>query len=216
MACNLEASRVTTQPDATLVKLVREIQSCRYCHDLPKDPLPHKPNPVLQVSSDARIMVCGQAPGIRVHRSGRPFTDPSGDRLRSWMGIGNDEFYDPSKLAIVPMGFCFPGFDRHGGDQPPRKECKSRWHGLLMPNLAQVKLILMIGRYAQDYHCPEKRRLSLTERVRTWREEFYGNHDVKRIPLPHPSWRNNNWLKKNPWFESDVLPVLRAEIQRLL
>lgn len=181
-------------------------------------PLPHAPRPVLQVSSTARLCICGQAPGTRVHKSGRPFTDPSGDRLRDWMGIGEDVFYDPSQLAIVPMGFCFPGLDDKGGDLPPRRECRRNWHDRLFAEMPQIELVLVIGQYAQAYHLGSRRQKSLTATVADWRSYFGDDQGQDRpgvLPLPHPSWRNNAWLKKNPWFEADLVPVLRREVKRL-
>jgi uracil-DNA glycosylase len=201
-----------------LDRLVAEVRACRICADTPeKAPLPHMPRPVLQVSSEARLCICGQAPGTRVHQSGRPFTDPSGDRLRAWMGIGEDVFYDPGKLAIVPMGFCFPGLDTKGGDLPPRTECRNTWHDRLFAAMPQVELILVIGQYAQAYHLGEERQKSLTETVANWKRHFEGAAEgrPKVLPLPHPSWRNNAWLKKNPWFEIELLPVLQREVARL-
>lgn len=205
-----------TPPDDPLVKLVGEIRACRHCRDLTDNPLPHEPGPVLQVSSEAKIMVCGQAPGIRVHKSGRPFTDPSGDRLRSWMGVDETVFYDPQKLAIVPMGFCFPGYDKKGGDLPPRRECRALWHKRLVPLLPKVRLILMIGKYAQDFYLPQSRHLPLSERVSNWRMSAENPSGPAKIPLPHPSWRNNAWLKRNLWFENEVLPVVRDMVSRLV
>lgn len=203
-----------------LETLVADVRSCRACVDNPdRSPLPHAPRPVLQVSSTARVCVCGQAPGTRVHQSGQPFTDPSGDRLRDWMGIGADVFYDPARLAIVPMGFCFPGLDAKGGDLPPRPECRKIWHDRLFAAMPQLELILVIGQYAQAYHLGADRKKTLTETVTGWRSYFDaepvpGNPSV--LPLPHPSWRNNAWLRKNPWFEADLLPVLRQEVARLV
>lgn len=200
--------------------LLAEIRACRICRDEPsaRTPLPHEPNPVCVPSATARICVCGQAPGTRVHKSGRPFTDPSGDRLRDWMGIGEDVFYDPARLAIVPMGFCFPGLDAKGGDLPPRRECRVAWHDRLFAAMPQLELVVAVGRYAQDYHMGAEARGTLTETVRNWRAV----HDTPRagrpriLPVPHPSWRNNAWLKKNPWFEAELLPVLRDEVARLV
>ncbi|WP_420410772.1 uracil-DNA glycosylase family protein [Roseibium sp.] len=182
-------------------------------------PLPHQPRPVLQTSSKARICICGQAPGTRVHKSGKPFTDPSGDRLRAWMGIGEDVFYHPDKLAIVPMGFCFPGLDTKGGDLPPRRECRKAWHDRVFAAMPQIELILVIGQYAQAYHLGNARKGSLTDTVAAWKSYFENSGTAAKprvIPLPHPSWRNNAWLRKNPWFETDLLPVLQKEIARLL
>lgn len=200
--------------------LAKEIQRCRICVDRPlKSPLPHEPRPVLQVSASARLCICGQAPGTRVHASGRPFTDPSGDRLRDWMGIGPENFYDEKRLAIVPMGFCFPGLDAKGGDLPPRRECRTAWHDQLFAALPRIELILVIGQYAQDYHLGSSRKRTLTETVSAWREYFGRPRTEGRpavLPLPHPSWRNNAWLKKNPWFGEELLPVLKSETARLV
>jgi len=203
-----------------LPALHAEIRACRICRETPiyGAPLPHEPNPVCVPSATARICICGQAPGTRVHASGRPFTDPSGVRLRDWMGIGEDVFYDPGRVSIVPMGFCFPGHDKHGGDLPPRRECRAAWHDRVFAAMPQLELVVAVGRYAQDYHMGDEARPTLTETVRNWRAV----HDNPRegrpriLPLPHPSWRNNAWLKKNPWFETELLPVLRGEVARLI
>lgn len=196
--------------------LAQEIAGCRVCRERPEGtPLPHDPRPVVRLSRSARLCIAGQAPGNRVHRSGIPFTDPSGDRLRDWMGIGEDVFYDISRLAIVPMGFCFPGLDAKGGDLPPRGECRKLWHDRIFAAMPQIELILTIGQYAQAYHLGPQRRKSLTETVAGWRE-LWGRPILPRVlPLPHPSWRNNGWIRKNPWFERDLLPVLREEVARL-
>ncbi|WP_103224298.1 uracil-DNA glycosylase family protein [Roseibium marinum] len=203
-----------------LENLVRQVRACRACIENPrKTPLPHAPRPVLQVSSTARICICGQAPGTRVHRSGQPFTDPSGDRLRDWLGIGEDVFYDPARIAIVPMGFCFPGLDAKGGDLPPRSECRNIWHDRLFAAMPRIELVLTIGQYAQAYHLGAGRRKTLTETVTHWRDYFEAEREAGQpavLPLPHPSWRNNSWLKKHPWFETELLPVLRAEVARLI
>ncbi|WP_299472311.1 uracil-DNA glycosylase family protein [uncultured Roseibium sp.] len=196
------------------------IRACRKCLEDPSGkPLQHEPRPVLQVSSTARLCICGQAPGTRVHQSGRPFTDPSGDRLRNWMDIDEEVFYDPARLAIIPMGFCFPGLDSKGGDLPPRKECRSLWHDDLFAQMGQLELVIVIGQYAQAYHLGPARKKSLTETVAAWTIYFEAAPKPgkpKVIPLPHPSWRNNAWLKKNPWFDSELLPVLRKEVARLI
>lgn len=204
----------------SLSQLHAEIRACRICRDKPQfgAELPHEPNPVCVPSATARICVSGQAPGTRVHVSGRPFTDPSGVRLRDWMGIGEGVFYDPGRVSIVPMGFCFPGHDKHGGDLPPRRECRATWHDRVFSAMPQLELIVAVGRYAQDYHMGDEARPTLTETVRNW----HAVHDNPRegrpriLPLPHPSWRNNTWLKKNPWFETELLPVLRREVARLI
>ena len=156
-------------------------------------------------------MVAGQAPGARVHKSGIPFDDPSGDRLRDWMGVDRSTFYDQSRLAIVPMAFCFPGYDARGSDLPPPKICASTWRDEVIAAMPQVELTLLVGQYAQGWHIKDRRKASLTETVRNWQE--YG---PSILPLPHPSWRNTGWLKRNPWFEQDVLPWLRAEVARLV
>ena len=203
-----------------LSDLHAEIRTCRICRDAPffGPPMQHEPNPVCVPSATARICVCGQAPGTRVHKSGRPFTDPSGVRLRDWMGIGEDVFYDPARVSIVPMGFCFPGHDKHGGDLPPRRECRATWHDRVFAAMPQLELVIAVGRYAQAYHMAEEARPTLTETVLNWRAV----HDAPRpgrpriLPLPHPSWRNNAWLKRNPWFEDDLLPVLRGEVASLI
>lgn len=195
-----------------LDRLTAEIRACRLCIESPQGrALPHEPRPVFRVSQTARICIAGQAPGTRVHASGTPFTDPSGDRLRAWMGVTPDEFYDVARIAIVPMGFCFPGLDAKGGDLPPRRECAPRWRAPLFETMPQIELVLAIGQYAQAWHLGPSRRKSLTETVAAW-EAFY----PRCIPLPHPSWRNNAWLGKNPWFEEELLPVLKRDVRRLL
>lgn len=200
---------------SALERLVGEIRSCRVCADHPKGrPLPHEPRPVLRVSRTARLAIAGQAPGTRVHASGKPFTDPSGARLRDWMGVTADEFYDVSRVAIIPMGFCFPGLDAAGGDLPPRPECAPLWRARLMSLMPRLELILLVGLYAQRWHIGTKG--SLTETVGDW--PALAAHEAKPrcFPLPHPSWRNNAWLKKNPWFEADLLPELRSDVRGLL
>ena len=200
-----------------LTKLVAEIKQCRLCADNPMGlPLPHEPRPVLIVESAARLCICGQAPGTRVHASGLPFTDPSGDRLRDWMGVTPEEFYDSTKVAIIPMGFCFPGLDAKGGDLPPRRECADRWRSELFGHLGSVELILLAGQYAQKWHLGKCCKASLTETVRNWRQYTKEKHGPAFLPLPHPSWRNNAWLKKNPWFETEVLPYLRIQVRHLI
>ncbi|MBI1211098.1 MAG: uracil-DNA glycosylase family protein [Alphaproteobacteria bacterium] len=187
--------------------LLTEIRACRVC----AAELPHEPRPVLQARPSARLVIVGQAPGTRVHASGTPFTDPSGDRLRSWLGIDSETFYDERRIAIIPMGFCFPGLDDKGGDLPPRRECAPLWREKLFSALKHVELTLLVGQYAQAWHLKERRKSSLTETVQAWRE--YG---PDFIPLPHPSWRNNAWVKKNPWFETELLPVLRKRVAAAL
>jgi uracil-DNA glycosylase len=197
-----------------LEDLVEDIRACRICRDQPQGKrLPHEPRPVLQISSHARLLIVGQAPGIRVHHSGRPFTDPSGDRLRRWLGIGPEIFYDAEKVAILPMGFCFPGQTEKGADLPPRSECAGAWRRPLMGLLPHIELIVALGLYAQKWHMGDRVGDNLTETVKTWRQGFDLIPQI--IPMPHPSWRNNAWLKANPWFERDVVPVLRDRVREL-
>lgn len=197
-----------------LEKLKKEISGCTICVEASvKNPLPHAPRPVLIVSSSARIAICGQAPGTRVHQSGVPFTDPSGDRLRQWLGVSEDVFYDSNQFAIIPMGFCFPGLDAKGGDLPPRKECALAWRSKLMALMPQLKLLLVIGIHAQAWHMGPKRQKNLTETVAQWRHYLEEGNDPAILPLPHPSWRNNAWIKRNQWFEDELLPELRARVQ---
>ena len=201
----------------TLEELKRRARACRICVEHPIGrPLPHEPRPVLLPSARARILIASQAPGTKVHLSGMPFTDASGDRLRSWLGVTSEEFYDPENFAIVPMGFCFPGQDAKGADLPPRRECAPAWRAPLIAAMPQIELVLTIGLYAQAWHMGETRRGSLTETVQNWREVFAAPARPVVLPLPHPSWRNTGWLKKNPWFEMDLLPFLKTEIRRRL
>lgn len=189
-----------------LKNLLKEIRACRVC----EEHLPLGPNPVLNASTDSKILVVGQAPGTRVHNTGIPWNDPSGEKLREWMDIDRTDFYDPNKIAIVPMGFCYPGKGK-SGDLPPRKECSELYHDRLMNLLPNIGLTLLIGQYAQNEYLKEKRKTTLTETVRTFKD--YLPHI---ICLPHPSPRNNIWQKKNPWFTVEVLPTLREKIKKLL
>lgn len=200
-----------------LERLSARARNCRICVEHPRGrPLPHQPRPVFTVSSQARILIAGQAPGTKVHLSGTPFEDRSGDRLREWLGIDRATFYDPSRLAILPMGFCFPGQDAKGSDLPPRPECAPAWRRRFLDLMPQIELVLVIGQYAQAWHIGPARRATLSETVADWR----GIHDragqPKVLPLPHPSWRNTSWIKRNPWFERELLPFLRQEVARLL
>ncbi len=173
------------------------------------DSLPLGPRPVLQLDPRARVLVVGQAPGRRVHESGIPFSDASGDRLRSWMGVESDVFYDETRVAILPMGFCFPGTGT-SGDLPPRPECAPLWRARLLRELDDVRLTLVIGQYAQRYHLPDVSG-SVTQVVAAWRDHW---PDV--VPLPHPSPRNNKWLKVNPWFDAELVPALRTRVAEVL
>lgn len=206
---------------AALDALLSDIASCRICRDAPlggsANALPHEPHPVCVASSRAPILIAGQAPGIRVHQSGRPFTDPSGDRLRDWLGVDEAQFYDRDNFAIVPMGFCFPGQDAKGGDLPPRRECAPAWRGRVMELMPQLKLILVIGQYAQAWHLGKLRQKSLTETVHNWRSIMAeSGAGCAVLPLPHPSWRNSGWIRKNPWFETELLPELKQIVKREL
>ncbi|MEL6860708.1 MAG: uracil-DNA glycosylase family protein [Pseudomonadota bacterium] len=170
------------------------------------------PRPVLQVSQTAKILVAGQAPGNLAMESGRPFTDPSGVRLREWLQISEEDFYDPAKLAIVPMGFCFPGYDKNGGDIPPMKRCAETWRRPLLDLLPKIELTILIGGYAQKWHLGDDTEKTLTATVQKWQDFL----DRGVIVTPHPSWRNNAWLKRNPWFETELLPELQKRVRRLL
>ncbi|MEM7166876.1 MAG: uracil-DNA glycosylase family protein [Planctomycetota bacterium] len=188
-----------------LESLVTEIRACRICEDSLTDGV----RPVVQLHRQSKILIAGQAPGRRVHASGVPFDDPSGDRLRDWLGVSRDTFYDPRQIAILPMGFCFPGSGK-SGDLPPRPECAPAWRQSVLDRLPAVKLQLIIGKYAMDWHLPEH-KATLTEVVRDWR-----SYRPLQLPMPHPSPRNNIWLRKNPWFEEEVLPYLRRRVRALL
>jgi uracil-DNA glycosylase len=195
------------------------IAACRLCRDAPArgrdHSLPHEPRPVAVISGSARILIAGQAPGLRVHESGLPFDDASGNRLRDWLGVSREAFYDPEKFAIVPMGFCFPGYDADGSDLPPRRECAPLWRQSVVAAMPQVELVLAIGQYAQAWHLGQARAANMTETVRDWRRHIHRNEKPAVLPLPHPSWRNSGWLKRNSWFEQDVLPELRKQVKTL-
>ncbi|MBG9995617.1 uracil-DNA glycosylase family protein [Pseudoalteromonas sp. NZS127_1] len=187
-------------------QLIDQVSKCVIC-----DPhLPLGARPVIQFNPNARILIAGQAPGIKVHETGVPFNDASGNRLREWLGLTRDEFYDANNIAILPMGFCYPGRGK-SGDLPPRKECAPAWREQLLAALPNIELTIVLGKYAQAYHLPETKKMPLTELVKSWRE-YWPNYLV----LPHPSPRNNIWLKKNPWFEQDVLPELGKRIATIL
>ena len=190
----------------SLEKLLREIRDCRHC----EKHLPLGPNPIVRAHSDARVLLVGQAPGTRVHESSQPWNDPSGDRLRDWLGVDHDQFYDERNFAIVPMGFCYPGKGK-SGDLPPRKECAELWREPIHAELPNIELTLLIGQYAQAYYLGKRKKKTLTETVRCW-EEFFPEF----IPTPHPSPRNFHWLQKNAWFESELVPHMRQKVHELL
>jgi uracil-DNA glycosylase len=198
-----------SRPDE-IVCLSAEIAACRICRDAATKPLPHEPRPVAVLSATARILIAGQAPGLRVQETGIPFNDASGDRLRQWLAVDREQFYDPAKFAILPMGFCFPGYDAHGSDLPPRKECAPVWRTRAISLMPQVRLDLAVGGYAQTWHLGSNAAKSMTDTVRNWRAHL----EKGVLPLPHPSWRNTGWLKRNPWFEAELLPELRAQVLR--
>ena len=191
----------------SLSKTLAEVRRCRLC----AEHLPLGPRPVLRATTTSRLLIVGQAPGTKVHETGIPWNDASGARLRDWLQLARETFYDESRVAIVPMGFCYPGRDAKGGDKPPRPECAPTWHPRLMEALPNIALTLLVGSYAQARYLPETRKMTMTARVAAWRDFGPGT-----IPLPHPSWRNTAWLKRNPWFESDLLPELRARVEALL
>ncbi len=198
-----------------LSALTNDIRACRHCADrFAATASGHEPRPVLRASVTATICIAGQAPGIRVHHSGMPFTDPSGDRLRLWMGVDEATFYDMSRIAILPMGFCFPGHTAKRADLPPPKDCARLWRKPLLDALPNIRLILAIGKAAQDWHIGGRDRLH--DRVRAWTDGEEVAGPVETIPLPHPSWRNNAWLKANSWFENDTLPKMRARLAQHL
>lgn len=200
-----------------LAALEAEVAACRICRDTPRGkPLPHEPRPVTRPSSEARILVAGQAPGTRVHASGLPFTDASGDRLRDWMGLDAATFYDRRAVAVLAMGFCFPGQDAKGGDLPPRRECAPAWRERLMTAMPQVDLVLAIGRTAQVWHLGADCRATLSETVADWRRILARDVFPAVLPLPHPSWRNTGWLAARPWFASEVVPELRRRVAERL
>jgi uracil-DNA glycosylase len=195
----------------TIERLKTDIGNCRLCADRFRATVTgHAPRPVVWFGGSARILIAGQAPGLRVHEAGKPFFDRSGDRLREWMGIGEDAFYDRDRVAIVPMAFCFPGYDAKGSDLPPPRICAKTWREAVMRNLSGIRLTLLIGGYAQAWHLQGARK-TVTETVAAW-SDFLPD----ALPLPHPSWRNTTWIKKNPWFETDLLPVLRTRVEEAL
>jgi uracil-DNA glycosylase len=196
---------LAVRDDAGLGDVLASIRACRAC----SGELPHEPRPVVRVAPETRILISGQAPGRRVHESGLPFDDPSGDRLRSWLGVDRETFYGDPRIGVAGMAFCFPGTDPRGGDYPPPPRCAELWRSQLLDQLPNVELHLLVGSYAIDW--TRGRRSAMTPAVAAWREQL-----PKVIPLPHPSWRNTAWLKKNPWFEEEVAPYLRLRVAEIL
>ncbi|MEK9644930.1 MAG: uracil-DNA glycosylase family protein [Alphaproteobacteria bacterium] len=189
-----------------LSDLFSEIRACTHCSDLPRGP-----RPVVHGSESARLCIVGQAPGVRVHGSGIPWNDPSGKRLRGWLHMDDETFYDEGRIAIVPIGFCYPGTMENGGDFPPRQECAPKWHPPLFDALKNVELTVLVGTYAQAFYLGRERKKNMTETVRAFREYL-----PRFLPTPHPSWRTTGWQRKNPWFDNDFLPELRARVHALV
>ncbi len=201
----------TAKPDpAAPAPLTERIRACRICADrFAATHSAHRPRPVVWFRPEARLLIASQAPGMRAHKSGRPFDDPSGVRLRHWLGLSDEEFYDRARVAIVPMGFCFPGYDAKGSDLPPPRVCSETWRAAALDSLPNIRLTVVIGGHAHRWHLGT--RAPVTETVAGWRD-----HAPGLFPLPHPSWRNTAWLKRNPWFERDLLPPLRAAVRKVL
>lgn len=200
----------TSQPPSTETfdGCLAAVRACRIC----EADLPLGPRPVVHMTAEARLLIIGQAPGTKVHESGIPWNDASGDRLRDWLSIDREAFYDPSKIAIMPMGFCYPGRDPKGGDLPPRPECAPQWHDRLRSFLPNIELTLLVGSYAQARYLGKMRARTMTETVRNFRKYLPDGF----LPTPHPSWRTTAWLKKNPWFDAEILPELRARTAKLV
>ncbi|MGE0744741.1 MAG: uracil-DNA glycosylase family protein [Rhodospirillales bacterium] len=201
--------RVRARDAATdsLPPLLAEARACTLC----ASHLPLGPRPVLRAAATARLMIVGQAPGTKVHATGIPWNDPSGDRLRDWLALDRDTFYDETRIAIVPIGLCYPGVLPRGGDKPPRPECAPRWHPRLRAALPAVELTLLVGQYAQAHYLGRRRATTMTETVRAFRDYL-----PDFLPTPHPSWRTTHWLKLNPWFADEVLPELRRRVGALV
>jgi uracil-DNA glycosylase len=191
----------------SLPAVLADIAACRAC----AGELPHTPRPVVMVSPQTRLLIVGQAPGRRVHESGMPFTDPSGVRLRTWMGIDAQTFYSRPEIGVAAMAFCFPGTSPKGGDYPPPKRCAQLWRPRLMDTLPAMELTLLVGGYAQAWALGDRAKANMTETVRAWRD-YLPHH----LPMPHPSWRNTAWLSRNPWFEDEVTPYLRQRVRAIL
>lgn len=191
----------------SLKRILREVRACRIC----EANLPFGPRPVVQLASTARLLIVSQAPGSKVHQSGIPWNDASGDRLRDWLKLDRSVFYDEPRVAILPMGFCYPGAGQSGADNPPRPECAPRWHERLLKHLPDIQLTLLVGQYAQQHYLGAARKGSMTETVKAF--SLYG---PQLFPLPHPSWRSAIWMRKHPWFEEAVIPELRKAVRKLI
>lgn len=195
------------QATESLPALLARVGACTLC----AAHLPLGPRPVVRARPSARLLIIGQAPGTRVHETGVPWNDPSGDRLRDWLGLDGGTFYDTDRIAIVPTGFCYPGRDPRGGDMPPRPECAPAWHAQILAHLKHLELTLLVGMHAQAYYLGSRRMATMTETVRAWRS--YG---PAVMPTPHPSWRTTAWVRKNPWFEAELLPSLRHRVAKIM
>lgn len=192
----------------SLEPLLRDVRACAIC----ADHLPLGPRPIVRMSPTARLLIIGQAPGTKVHESGIPWNDPSGDRLRDWLQVDKEFFYDEGRIAIMPMGFCYPGRDPKGGDNPPRPECAPAWHDKLLAHLPGIALTLLVGSYAQKRYLGARAGKTMTDSVRDFQTHLEGGF----LPLPHPSWRTNAWQRKNPWFDETVLPELRSRVRKII
>lgn len=202
-----EGAPVKPRDAAALGAVAAAARDCRIC----AAQLPHEPRPVFRAAPTARLLIVGQAPGTRVHASGIPWDDRSGERLRGWLGLDKARFYDAARVAILPMGFCFPGQDEKGGDLPPRRDCAPAWHGRFLPLMPHIRLTLLVGAYAQAFYLGGRRQATLTQTVAAWRDYL-----PEFVVLPHPSWRNTAWLRRHPWFEAELLPELRRRVAPLL
>jgi uracil-DNA glycosylase len=190
-----------------LQRLLAQVRGCDLCSPY----LPLGPRPVVRLKPNARLLIIGQAPGTKVHQTGLPWNDRSGDVLREWLAMDRDRFYDMETIAIMPMGFCYPGRDPKGGDNPPRPECAPRWHGRLLAQLPNIRLTLLVGQYAQAHYLGRRRGKTMTETVQNFRA-----YSPQFFPLPHPSWRNIGWRKRQPWFDAEVVPALRRHVAAAL
>ena len=207
MPASRPVKRTLSAEQRSLDRLLAEVRACAVCARF----LPLGPRPVVRGALSARLLVISQAPGTRVHKTGLSFNDRSGDRLRDWLGIDRDTFYDERRVALLPMGLCYPGRNRQGGDLPPRPECMPLWHGRILAAWPTIELTLLVGSYAIDHYLAGRKKSTMTETVREWRDYL-----PAYLPLPHPSWRTTGWEKRNPWFAEDVLPPLRRRVKALL
>ncbi len=194
----------------TFPQLLKDLRACTIC----KEHLPLGPKPIFQLHASAKILIAGQAPGVRAHESGIPWNDPSGKRLREWLGVSDEEFYDAKNFALLPAGFCYPGTGK-SGDLPPRPECRQTWHDDIMQKLTRLELIVLAGIYSQEWMLADRRKDNLTDTVRAWKT-YLKTKPTPMIPLPHPSPRNQLWMKKQPWFAEDVLPALKKRVRKIL